>query len=298
MNDIASSILGKLKNKSKETGKSYQLCLQLYCQEEFLRRLQKSKYSDNLILKGGLFIYVITGFESRATIDIDFLVRQLPNKPEELKNIVQEIIDNNDENDVVVFEITKANPITVTKKYAGVNVSMIARIKNTRTPINIDFGVGDVVFPKFEKRSIPTQLAGDISPLINTYSVETTISEKLDAILYLMDFTSRMKDYYDIFYLLNRFDFDGSVLKKAIESTFNNRKHLFSMQQYEQMIEFSRNDDMNKKWRAFLKKMKIEEIEFTYVLNKIDIFIRDVFVAMLKNEEFNLKWNSSNNKWN
>ena len=298
MNDIASSILDRLKNKSKETGKSYQLCLQLYCQEEFLRRLQKSKYSDNLILKGGLFIYVITGFESRATIDIDFLVRQLPNKPEELKNIVQEIIDNNDENDVVVFEITKANPITVTKKYAGVNVSMIARIKNTRTPINIDFGVGDVVFPKFEKRSIPTQLAGDISPLINTYSVETTISEKLDAILYLMDFTSRMKDYYDIFYLLNRFDFDGNVLKKAIESTFNNRKHLFSMQQYEQMIEFSRNDDMNKKWRAFLKKMKIEEIEFTYVLNKIDIFIRDVFVAMLKNEEFNLKWNSSNNKWN
>lgn len=298
MNDIASSILDRLKNKSKETGKSYQLCLQLYCQEEFLRRLQKSKYSDNLILKGGLFIYVITGFESRATIDIDFLVRQLPNKPEELKNIVQEIIDNNDENDVVVFEITKANPITVTKKYAGVNVSMIARIKNTRTPINIDFGVGDVVFPKFEKRSIPTQLAGDISPLINTYSVETTISEKLDAILYLMDFTSRMKDYYDIFYLLNRFDFDGNVLKKAIESTFNNRKHLFSMQQYEQMIEFSRNDDMNKKWRAFLKKMKIEEIEFTYVLNKIDIFIRDVFVAMLKNEEFNLRWNSSNNKWN
>ena len=65
MADTAASVLARLKNKGKETGRSYQLCLQLFCQEEFLRRLEKSQYAENLVLKGGLFIYSITGYDSR-----------------------------------------------------------------------------------------------------------------------------------------------------------------------------------------------------------------------------------------
>ena len=79
MKDIAASILTRLKNQAKETGLSYQMCLQLFCQEEFLRRLSLSQYSSNFILKGGLFIYTLTEFQSRATQDIDFLMRQLSN---------------------------------------------------------------------------------------------------------------------------------------------------------------------------------------------------------------------------
>lgn len=85
MGDIAASVLAKLKNKAKESGRSYQLCLQLFCQEEFLRKLEKSKYVDNLILKGGLFIYSLTEFESRVTVDVDFLLKQISNTPEELR---------------------------------------------------------------------------------------------------------------------------------------------------------------------------------------------------------------------
>lgn len=57
MADIAASVLTRLKNKAQASGRSYQLCLQLFCQEEFLRRLEKSKYAENFVLKGGLFIY-------------------------------------------------------------------------------------------------------------------------------------------------------------------------------------------------------------------------------------------------
>ena len=53
MADIAASVLARLKSKAAESGRSYQLCLQLFCQEEFLRRLEKSKYAENLVLKGG-----------------------------------------------------------------------------------------------------------------------------------------------------------------------------------------------------------------------------------------------------
>lgn len=297
MPDIANSVLARLKNKSKETGRSYQLCLQLFCQEEFLRRLENSNYANNLILKGGLFIYTLTGFESRSTIDIDFLIRQLPNEPEELKKIVEEIIKMPSKNDFVSFEVVDAKPIALTKKYAGVSISLIASIKNTRTPLSIDFGVGDVIVPKAEKRAIPTQLEDEEQPIINTYSVETTISEKLDAILNLMDFTSRMKDYYDVFYLSNRFDFEGNILKEAMQKTFINRNHKYSFEQYQEMLKFANDDDMNRKWIAFIKKMKLDMIDFEEVINRINIFVGEVFKAALNDKDYFMKWSANKGIW-
>lgn len=142
MADIAASVLARLKNKAAESGRSYQLCLQLFCQEEFLRRLEKSKYAENLVLKGGLFLYSLTDFDSRVTVDVDFLLRQIPNTPEKLKGILEEIIAVHTGNDFVTFEIKDVAPIAVAKRYAGIGASMVARIKNTRTPFGIDFGVG------------------------------------------------------------------------------------------------------------------------------------------------------------
>ena len=253
MADIAASVLARLKNKAAESGRSYQLCLQLFCQEEFLRRLEKSKYAENLVLKGGLFLYSLTDFDSRVTVDVDFLLRQIPNTPEQLKSILEEIIAVQTGNDFVTFEIKDVAPIAVAKKYSGIGASIVARIKNTRTPFGIDFGVGDVIVPKQEKRKIPTQLDDFTAPTINTYSIETTVAEKIDAILSLMEFSSRMKDYYDIYYLANKFDFDGATLTKALKKTFENRGHSFTVEQFEQVMAFAENDAMQKKWKAFCR---------------------------------------------
>lgn len=115
MADTATSVLARLKNNSKLNGRSYQLSLQLFCQEEFLRRLEKSKYSENFVLKGGLFLYSITNFDSRVTVDIDFLLKQIPNTEEKIKEIVKEIIDVNTDNDFVKFEINKVEQIALQK---------------------------------------------------------------------------------------------------------------------------------------------------------------------------------------
>lgn len=236
MADIAASVLSRLKNKAKESGRSYQLCLQLFCQEEFLRRLENSKYSDNFVLKGGLFIYTLTEFESRATMDIDLLLQKLPNSPKELKPIIEEIITTNTGNDFIDFQLKSIHSIAITKKYAGISASLVAKIKNTRTPIKIDFGVGDVIVPKKDKRAIPTQLDDFIKPVINTYSLETTVAEKIDAILDLMEYSSRMKDYYDLYYLLTHFEFEDNILADAIKMTFSNRNHNFTIEQFERVI--------------------------------------------------------------
>lgn len=154
----------------------------------------------------------------------------MPNTPEQLKTVLEEIIAISTGNDFITFEIKDVAPIAVAKKYAGIGAAIVAHIKNTRTPFSIDFGVGDVVVPEQEKRRIPTQLSDFDAPIVNTYSLETTIAEKIDAILSLMEFSSRMKDYYDIYYIANKFNFDGEVLTEALKRTFSNREHSFTLE--------------------------------------------------------------------
>lgn len=297
MADTAASVLARLKNKSKESGRSYQLCLQLFCQEEFLRRLEKSDYSDNFVLKGGLFIYSLTEFDSRVTVDIDFLLKSLPNTPEQLRAILERIISVETGNEFITFEIKSVLPISVAKKYAGISASLVAHIKNTRTPFSIDFGVGDVIVPKQEKRKIPTQLNDFSSPMINTYSLETTIAEKIDAILSLMEFSSRMKDYYDIYYLANKFDFDGKILVDALKRTFANREHNFTVEQFEQVMSFDADDLMQRKWKAFIKKIDAKTDDFSKVINTIDDFLRFPIETALNGTNFLMQWKASSNIW-
>lgn len=297
MADIAASVLARLKNKAAESGRSYQLCLQLFCQEEFLRRLEKSKYAENLVLKGGLFLYSLTDFDSRVTVDVDFLLRKISNTPEQLRGILEEIIAVHTGNDFVAFEIKDVAPIAVAKKYAGIGVSIVARIKNTRTPFGIDFGVGDVIVPKQEKRKIPTQLDDFVAPTVNTYSIETTVAEKIDAILSLMEFSSRMKDYYDIYYLANKFDFDGATLTEALKKTFENREHSFTIEQFEQVMSFDNDEAMQKKWKAFVRKIDIKTDDYSTVLKTIKVFLTKPFTAAVGGKEFTPKWSANNGEW-
>lgn len=297
MADIAASVLARLKNKAKESGRSYQLCLQLFCQEEFLRRLEKSQYAENLVLKGGLFIYSVTDFDSRVTVDVDFLLRKVPNTPEQLQTVIETIISTPSGNDFLTFEIKDIAPIAVAKKYAGIGVSLVARIKNTKTPFSIDFGVGDVIVPKQEKRKIPTQLDDFTAPTVNTYSLETTIAEKIDAILSLMEFSSRMKDYYDIYYLANKFDFDGKVLTEALRKTFANREHIFTAEQFEQVMGFDDDAAMQKKWKAFVRKIDTKTDDYSTVLKTIKAFLTKPFTAAVGGKEFTEKWSANNGEW-
>lgn len=281
MADRAASVLARLKNKSKESGRSYQLCLQLFCQEEFLRRLEKSNYNDNFVLKGGLFIYTLTEFESRVTMDIDLLLQKLPNTPEELQPIIEEVISTDTGNDFVKFELKTIQPIAIAKKYAGISASLVAVIKNTRTPIKIDFGVGDVIVPRKERRTIPTQLDDFDKPIINTYSIETTVAEKMDAILDLMEYSSRMKDYYDLYYILTHFEFDIDTLAEAMKKTFENRNHHFTMEQFNQVMSFSSDEAMQKKWKSFCRKIDKKTDDYYTVLKTIKNFMLEPYQIVM-----------------
>ena len=92
-----------------------------------------------------------------------------------------------------------------------------------RVPFSVDIGVGDIIVPGTTACTMQTQLDGFDAPEILTYSLESTVAEKLDAILQRFELTSRMKDFYDIYYLSRTFDFEGEKLKTALQKTLQNR---------------------------------------------------------------------------
>ena len=297
MADIAASVLAKLKNKAKASGISYQQCLQLFFQEEFLRKLSASQYAENFVLKGGLFIYTLTNFESRATVDVDFLMRGLNNDLTRMDEIIAEILAVPTGNDFVTFKASKTEPIAVQRKYHGVSTQITGYIKNVRVPFNVDIGVGDVIVPQPERRNIQTQLDGYEKPQILTYSLESTIAEKFDAILQRFELTGRMKDFYDIYYLSRTFDFDGLKLQTAIQETLQNRGTTYEKDSFDRVLALADDEDMQTKWRYFLRTLGNPELSFPNVIADIQIFLKPVWRAILSEDECIGSWNSNCSNW-
>lgn len=297
MADVAASVLAKLKNKAKKSGISYQQCLQLFLQEEFLRRLSKSEYVEFLVLKGGLFIYTLTNFESRATIDVDFLLRNWPNSTDDVQKMIEDIIGTPTGNEYIQMTAKGFEAISPQRKYRGVSAQIIGQIKNVRVPFNVDIGVGDIIVPKAEKRTIITQLPDFEMPEIRTYSLESTIAEKFDAILQRFELTGRMKDFYDIYYLARTFDFDGAKLQEAIFETLQNRGTPYEKDSFKRVVLLADDEDMKKKWKYFLKNIKDESLEFALVIDEIKRFLEPVFDAITEKKKWQHSWDSLSTSW-
>ena len=297
MTDMAASVLARLKNKARAGGISYQQCLQLFFQEEFLRKLSASKYKDNLILKGGLFIYTLTNFESRATIDVDFMLRGLSNDMVRMDEIIAEILAVPTGNDFITFKALPTEPIAANRKYHGVSTQITGYIKNVRVPLSVDIGVGDVIVPGAKARTIKTQLEGFDAPEIMTYSVESTIAEKLDAILQRFELTGRMKDFYDIYYLSQTFNFDGLKLQTAIAETLWNRGTDYSADSFHRIAALVNDENMQVRWRHFLRTLHNPDIPFSQVMDGIAAFIEPVWDAFIKGNKFQKQWDASAMNW-
>lgn len=284
------AILQKLKSKARSKKLPYQLILQLFCQEEFLRRLAASDYKNNLILKGGLFLFSYSGFEGRPTMDIDFLAKNIPNDKEAMEKVIDAIISVDNDNSYVRFSIKSTENIAEMKAYHGVRLKVMARLGNTKTPFDIDIGVGDVVVPSVDDIRIPTQLEGFVLPVVSSYSLESTIAEKLEAMIDRMETTSRMKDYYDIFYLAQNYDFEGNTVSEAIKQTFEKRKTSCSLESLERVVTMHTSPQMQQRWNAFCKRSLGVKIDFNVVTEMIGKFVKPAISAIVSGKEMNKKW--------
>ncbi len=82
---------------------------QMFFFEHVLMRLEKSKYKDNIILKGGVLLSSIIGEDLRTTKDIDATLKSLPLNIDSIRNIFEEIlsIDIDDKTKVSSFLFQK-----------------------------------------------------------------------------------------------------------------------------------------------------------------------------------------------
>ena len=295
--DIGASVLSRLKKQAKETGINYQTCLQLFAQEEFLRKLEMSRYTENLVLKGGMFLYSISNYEGRPTMDIDFMLRRMSNDVAGMEAIMKEICQTNTHNDFITMEVLGAREITPEKKYPGIGINLMAHIKNVKIPFFVDIGVDDVIVPSAVKRSVTTRLEGFKEPNIYTYSLESTMAEKFDAILKRMTASSRMKDFYDIYYWSQAFDFEGRVLQEAIFETLQHRGTSYERDSMQQIKAFDQNEFLQNLWSNYNPGLGLEKPDFSSILVQIDRFIGPVYEAILREDEFFGMWSSKENVW-
>ena len=297
MGNIEASILARLKNKSKEQNIPLQQLLNLFCQEEFLRRLSVSNYKENLILKGGFLLYSISGFTTRPTVDADYLLKNYSNDLDAIKKLVEEVISSPSNNDFIEFKIRGLEEINEVKEYHGIRINLTGIIGRTKTPFSIDFGVGDIIVPSPVERTLPVLLPEFEKPKVLTYSLESTVAEKLDSIISLMEASGRMKDFYDIYYLATTFDFDGRKLQEAIYKTLSYRGTPYEKDSVIVIARLAKDNQIQKRWENFCKKILKYELDFTDVVNIIIDFTLQPYKSMLEKDEFFKNWSYKDRKY-
>lgn len=200
-------------------------------------------------------------------------------------------------NDYVTIEVVGAENITPDKEYQGVSVKFVGHIKQVRAPFSIDIGVDDVIVPGAVKRNLKTRLADFEEPQIYTYSLESTIAEKFDAILKRMEGTSRMKDFFDIYYLSQMFDFDGRKLQEALWQTLQHRGTSYETNSFKRISEFRNNSFLSAQWLRYQPLMKMALPKFDVVIDRLQQFLQPVFDAAVYEKEFFMDWSAKQGKW-
>lgn len=223
------SVIAKLTNLQRETGKSHQYLIDRFAQERFLYRLSTGIHRDRFVLKGGLLITALTDRFYRATHDID--VRTLAeNDPSAVKAMVFEAISHDVEEDGMVFDAQAMiiEQIKAQGDHRGLRLRIPARLgKSARAHIQMDMGFGDVVLLPYEEFEYPVLLAEYAVPVLRAYSVESVIAEKLEAIASLDQQSTRYKDYDDILSLAHHRRIHIAPLWHAITLTFERRGTAF-----------------------------------------------------------------------
>ncbi|HPG41139.1 MAG TPA: nucleotidyl transferase AbiEii/AbiGii toxin family protein [bacterium] len=296
--NLAQSIRDRLLQQTRESNFDYNRLTSLYIQERFLYRLSLSKYKTNFILKGGVLFYILFQKESRPTRDIDFTGYNIKNDPEQLRQVIKEIVEiavsdglRFDENSI------QAETIMETAEYQGTRIRLRAYIERIEQLLQIDIGFGDSIIQGPYSINYPTLLDNQ-EFLIFAYSWETVIAEKFQAIVKLSDMNSRMKDYNDIYCLQNKLTFAGKELSQALLGTFKNRNTDFKETTRIFSDEFIANNVKQIQWKSFLNKSKITAPqEFKSIAEHIKLFLEPVFNALIHDEEFNQNWDSKKQSW-
>lgn len=292
------SIKEKLKNVAKREGKPFDYLLTLYLIERFLYRLSISRYADKFVLKGGVLLYTILDEKARATKDVDMLARELNNSLEDFSDILREICMM-ESDDALFFDVETLSTERIKEDaaYGGVRVKISAFLDRTKKVLQMDIGFGDIVVPGAVRMEYPSLLEME-QPVIQAYSIESVIAEKFEAMIFLAEFNSRMKDFYDICSLANLYDFEGAMLQSAITSTFMQRKTKVLVEPAIFTEEYKVSEEKNRQWDAFKRRIaSTNEWSFEDVIGILVTFLQPIYDAVVQKQTFEKSWDAGSRQW-
>lgn len=210
----AKSLIDESKNKAVQNNITVNEVLQNYMFERILERLSISEYKNNFILKGGVLLSSIMGIDTRTTMDMDTCLKGMNLTEEQLYKVLKNILDT-DVKDGVTFEIKNSKPIREDDEYGGLKYNILAKFDNIKVNLSIDIATGDVITPG-EIEYNYKMMFEDKALKIMTYNIESIIAEKFQTIISRNVLNSRMKDFYDLYYLIKYSTFSKDDLRLAI----------------------------------------------------------------------------------
>jgi predicted nucleotidyltransferase component of viral defense system len=256
--NVAESIRARLLNLSKERGDEFQLTLADYVIERFLYRLGQSPLRDRFVLKGAVLFRVWMGQSHRPTKDLDLLGRG-SSELSEVADAIREVCLI-EVSDGVVFDLDgmKAERIREGAEYEGVRIRFRAELAAAQIPLQIDVGFGDTITPLPSLIAVPSVLGMD-PPQVLAYPRETVVAEKLHAMVVLDISNTRMKDFYDLWFLSRSWPFQLIALADAIRATFEHRGTPLPIgTPFALTPEFHSDAQKSLQWRAFVKRLRLD----------------------------------------
>ncbi len=271
----------------------YNLLLTRYALERMLYRLSISDQRDQFLLKGALLFDLWFDVPHRPTHDADFLgfgSADIPHVEEVFRSISRIEVE-----DGIVFQpdSVKAAEIRKEANYAGVRVTLIGLLDSARCPVQIDVGFGDAVVPGPEDVCYPIILPGMPEPQIRAYPRYTVVAEKLEALTSLGMLNSRMKDFFDLWVLAKHSDFDGTVLTRAVATTFERRQTAIPQGLPIGLSdEFINDAQKEKQWQAFLRKNALDPMPLAVVIADLREFLLPVLSSISARASYDMAWRS------
>lgn len=289
--NIAASVRARLKNKAQETNTEFQTMLIRFGNERLLYRLSQSEYKTRFLLKGATLFAVWTGEPHRPTKDMDLLGFGNFDIPT-LENIFREIcqIDGDDGLELKADSI-KGAEIRADKIYQGIRITLLVFLDGAKIPLQVDIGFGDAVTPAAEMETLETIL--DLPrPRLKIYPKETVIAEKFEAMVKLGIGNSRMKDFWDVQFLIKEFNFDGALLQKAIRATFAARATAIPQALPIALTDtFVETAAVAADWKGFIRRGKITaDTDFKLVIESLRRYFAPVIEAESRNADFEKQW--------
>jgi hypothetical protein len=260
--------------------------------ERFLYRISKSPHGRKFILKGALMLVAWEAPLSRSTKDIDLLGRA-SNRVEDVVEAIkaactQEVVADGllfDEKSVVGRRISED------ADYEGVRIRFRGNLGNARISMQVDVGFGDVVIPKPAQIEYPTIL--DLpAPRLLGYSRESVIAEKFETMARLGTLNSRMRDFFDLWLLSRRFEFEGQILSDAVRGTFTRRGTAIPASPVALTEGFSEDPAKISQWRAFARKSRIPSLPepLRDVVTSVALFLGPIAEALSRKDFFQRNW--------